>query len=422
MTEGGRGPSRIAVIGAGIVGMSTACFLQEDGHEVVVLDPRSPGEGCSLGNAGVLHFGLCAPLGTPEILAQIPVMLATPLSPVAIRWRYLPKLMPWLWHFAWASRPARIEEISIALRALLARAREAHETLIELAEARDLFRSSGWLFVYETERAFKRDARERMMFERRGVPFQLLNGEEIARMEPSLATIFRRGLLLPGDAHIRNPLRLSQRLAARFTAKGGEILSREILTITNGGRAWRLESEEGPVEAELVVLAAGAWSKGLAAKLGAPVPLDTERGYHVMLPDSGVNLGRPVLSGEGKFVATPMEHGLRLAGTLEFGGLAAPPNEGRTDVILRRARRMLPGLKEDGLVRWMGFRPSMPDSLPVIGRSPRFDSVLLAFGHGHLGLTLGPITGRLIADLVAGRDPGLDLTPFRPERFRSRTP
>ena len=241
-------------------------------------------------------------------------------------------------------------------------------------------------------------------------------------MEPALAPIYRHGVFFPDDAWVTNPLRLSQALAAVFERQGGVIKRATVLMIeTDRAGPRRIVTRDGGHDlaaAAWLVVAAGAFSKPFARHVGANVPLDTERGYHVMFPRPGVNLRTAIVHGEGMFAAMPMEHGVRFAGTVEFGGLDAPPNKARTDALSAHARRMFPNLNESGAATWLGFRPSMPDSLPVIGRSPRFPNVLLAFGHGHLGLTLGAITGKMVAAMASGQTLDFDTSPYRVERFR----
>jgi D-amino-acid dehydrogenase len=226
-------------------------------------------------------------------------------------------------------------------------------------------------------------------------------------------------VLFPENAYVVNNYRLVVSLAEHFVRRGG-VLCREAVSgfdLAEGDGSNLVRTDAGRHAVDAIVVAAGAWSKALTRQLGHKVPLDTERGYHVMLPEPGVMPRLPIYSGDNSFAVTPLEHGLRFAGTVELGGLAAAPNYSRADVLLERGRRMFPGLKEAGATKWMGFRPSMPDSVPVIGGSPRRRNAFFAFGHGHLGLTLGAITGRLIADLVAGRDPGIDMAPYRVDRF-----
>jgi len=410
--------SHVAVVGAGIVGVCSALYLQRAGFRVTVIDRDAPGEGASFGNGAIIGEEAVVPVATPGILWKVPGMLADPLGPLAIRWSYLPRLAPWLLRFLAASRPRRVEEISIALAALMDGAIGAYLPLLEQASAQDMFRRTGWVCVYESEAAFRRDAPVHALQHRRGVPFEVLEPAALRQLEPALAPLFARAVFYPEVGHTVNSLRLVQVLAAAFGRAGGTLLRQAVHGFEIGPAGPRaVLTEAGPVPCEAVVIAAGAWSKPLAAQLGAPVPLDTERGYHVQFPEPGVAPRLPVYSTERAFVATPLELGLRCAGTVELGGLRAPPNWARAEALAGHARRWFPGLRGEGMSRWMGFRPSLPDSLPVIGRSPRFSNVFLAFGHGHCGMILGARSGALVADLVAGRDPGIDLSPYRADRF-----
>ncbi|HZT19536.1 MAG TPA: FAD-binding oxidoreductase [Dongiaceae bacterium] len=411
-------PRHFAVIGAGIVGVSTALYLQRDGHRVSLIDHRPPGEGASMGNAAVIAAAACEPVAMPGILWRVPGMLRDPLGPLAIRWGYLPRLAPWLLRFLAASRPARVETISIALRALSLRCREAYEPLIRAAGIADMIRDTGWLCVYLSEASFAEAAAELALQRRRGVKLEVLDRTQIRQLEPSLAPIFERAVFYPENSMTVNNFRLVQRLADDFAGRGGQLLREKVAEISVGPEGPReVATDKARHKVDAVVIAAGAWSRGLARRLGHRVPLDTERGYHIMLPDPGVMPRLPVQIADFGFVATPLEHGLRFAGTVELGGLEAPPDWARARILLERGRRVFPGLKETGLTRWMGFRPSLPDSVPVISGSPRLPHVYFAFGHGHLGLTLGAITGRLIADLAAGRDPGIDMRPYWVDRW-----
>jgi D-amino-acid dehydrogenase len=253
---------------------------------------------------------------------------------------------------------------------------------------------------------------------RLGVRVEVLRAEEIRQAEPSLAPIYKHGVIHPENAHVLDPWRLTQSLAGLVTRQGGAIERRAVTGFSfRDGRPVAARTAEGEVPFDAVVVAAGAWSRPLARALGKDVPLDTERGYHMTLPHPGVMPRRPLYSGDHSFAVTPLEIGLRFAGTVELGGLDAPPNYGRAEKLLTHGRRMFPGLDAGGASRWMGFRPSMPDSLPVIGCVPGMPNAVLAFGHGHLGVTLGAITGKLAAALALGRPPSLDVTPYRAERF-----
>jgi len=411
-------PRSIAVIDAGIVGVSTALYLQRDGHAVTLIDRVGPAAGASYGNAGGVVAASCEPLGMPGMLARVPGMLTDPLGPLVLRWRYLPRIAPWRVRLVLASRPSRVEQIADARAALNAGVETAWRSLVAQAGIADLLRPGGWLEVYETDRGFASTAARRDLMARRDVPFEVLSADELRQLEPSLAPIFKYGLFMPDCPFVANPGRAVERLATDFAERGGRLVTAEVTGFELAVRPYRVLAGTGPVvDTEVIVLAAGAWSRGLARQLGATVPLDSERGYHLMLPPVEPGLGRPAIHGERSFSLSPMEHGTRLTSQVEFAGLDAPPDYRRVRGLLGAAKRMLPGLETEERSAWLGFRPSLPDSLPAVGPVPGRPGVYLGFGHGHLGLTQGPVTGRILADLVAGRDPGIDLAPYRPDRW-----
>ena len=406
------------VLGAGIVGMCCALHLQRDGHLVTVIDRLPPGEGTSSGNAGLIQVDSCVPIASPGILRDVPKMLLDPRGPLVIRWRYLLPLLPWLVRFVAAARPARVEAISMALADILSHALAGFAPLIRDAGAGDLFRETGVLYVYRSQAAYRSGLRDHDLRRRRGMRLDEVPADEIRQIEPALSPDIRHAIYAPDCQSIADPLTLTQRLAASFAADGGTIVHDNVTAIEVGADGpLRLVAEAGSHPVDRLVIAAGAYSRPWAAQFGARVPLDTERGYHMMLPDPGVDIRLPIIAGDRKFGIVPLTGGVRLAGTAEFAGLAAPPYYRRADILVPLARQIVPGLNAAGATPWMGYRPATPDSLPVIGRSPRFDSVYFAFGHGHLGLTLGGVTGALIADLAAGREPAMDLAPYRPDRF-----
>jgi D-amino-acid dehydrogenase len=302
--------------------------------------------------------------------------------------------------------------------ALLTDALDAYWPLLDQAGARGLVHANGWVYVYESEKSFVADRAERELQRQHGTNVKELTDSELHELVPALSPRLQRGSLYPDAAHSVNPFRLVQVLAEDFQRRGG-LLRRAVVTDVGLGNRHRIRllTDAGPYKTDTLVIALGAWSGKLAARLGSRVPLDTERGYHVMLPNPNIKLELPISFNEYKLVATPMEDGIRLAGTVEFAGVDAPPNYDRARVLLERGRQVLPGIRVDGHSVWMGCRPSLPDSLPVIGRSPSHANVFFAFGHQHLGLTLSAITGRLIADQVAGRDSDIDLAPYRIDRF-----
>ncbi len=408
----------ILVIGAGIVGLSTALFLQNDGHQVTLVDPARPGSGTSSGNAGILSVSSVTPLITPETLKSLPAMLANPVGPLRLRWRHLPTLLPWLTRAALASRAATVERAMIGIQALASRALRAHEVLIQRAGAGDLLRSGGWVKVALDQPALDRlVAAEAPLLDRFGIAFEVLDREALHDLEPALSSEIAGGLWLTANREITHPQAYSDRLAALFFERGGkQQTSRAKGLAIENGRVTGVLTTEGTIAGDAMVVAAGAFSRQLARAAGHKVPLETERGYHLMLPHNSPGLGRPIYFSDPGFLLAPMDHGIRLTSGVELASLEAPPDFSLPRRLLPLARRYVPGLEQKVLSEWQGFRPSLPDSLPVIGTSHRFANVYFAFGHQHLGLTLGPITGRIIADLVAGRDPGLDMALYAPDR------
>jgi D-amino-acid dehydrogenase len=410
-------PRDVLVLGAGIVGIGCALYLQRAGHALTVIDRSGPGEGCSFGNAGVIATDAIMPLATFATLREGPRMLLDPLGPLCIRWHYLPRLLPWLLRFVASARPAKLRAITQALAALQLHALEAYEPLLDHAGARDLLRTSGRMSLYVSDQRFFADAHKRDVQRRHGVRVEELDVAQVHERIPALSDKIRRGVLFPDSAYTVNPFRLVQTLADDLQRHGGIVRRATVTDVSARPGRVRVNTSTGYYEGEILVLALGAWSGRLAARLGSPVPLDTERGYHVTLPHPRVRLELPLIFEDYRFAATSMEQGLRFAGTVEFAGVDAPPNYARARVLLERAHRLLPKVQTEGYSKWMGLRPTLPDSLPVISASPIHANVYFAFGHQHLGLTLGAITGRLIADLVAGRKSDIDVTPYRIDRF-----
>jgi D-amino-acid dehydrogenase len=405
---------RVLVIGAGIVGINCAIALRRQGFAVTVVDEKPPGEGTSFGNAGCIATAEITPISMPGLIWQVPKMLADPLGPLAIRWSYLPKLAPWLWKFWRAGTPARVEVITAALASLVGRAWTDWNAVIAEAGIDDMFVRRGALFVYETDAGFAHAAYEWTLRQRHGVRAERLDGAQIRRLEPTLAPIFKHGYLVEDLGHVVDPHKVVVALAAHLGRVGGKIQRGRVVAFD--GKSARL-ADGTQLGFHAAVIAAGAWSKTLCAMFGMKVPLDTERGYNTTLPNPGVMPTRPICPAEGNFMITPMAMGLRIGGAVELAGLEAPPNFARAKALLKLGQRVLPGLKSDGGREWMGFRPSMPDSMPVISAAPGRNDIFLAFGHGHLGLTGGATTGRLIGELVAGERPSIDVTPFRVNRF-----
>ncbi|MBI1777131.1 MAG: FAD-dependent oxidoreductase [Proteobacteria bacterium] len=407
---------RCVVVGGGIVGICSALTLQRDGHEVIVVDHSGPGEGASKGNAGIFATSHVVPIGTPGILRRVPKMLLDPASPLSIRWSYLPRITPWLVRLIAASTPTRVEAISRALAQLLQRAIAAYAPLLRMAGAEAQVQHRGWLMLFQSHASFAAAEADMELRRRRGVRLEVLDDGMVRQLVPGLRPGELKGVMLPDCRHTVDPYQLTRSLAESFIRQGGQVARTRVEGVEIGPDRRFLATEQGKLGFEALVVAAGAWSRSLVRNLGDDAPLDTERGYHVMLENT-VDLRQPLVSADNKFSITPMTDGIRLGGTIEFGGLDAPPNPRRWELMVERARELLPGLKPEKLATWMGFRPSLPDSLPVIGPSPRQPQVFYAFGHGHLGLTLGAVTGQAIADLVNGREPAFDLAPYSISRF-----
>jgi glycine/D-amino acid oxidase-like deaminating enzyme len=409
---------KVSVIGAGIVGVAVASYLLRDGHEVILIDRDEPGDGCSKGNAGALSPGSCIPLSSPGILRNVPKWLFDASGPLCIRPSYLFCAIPWLVRFAAAGRANRINALADALRALNRHTFENYAPLVGNAGCTDLIRNTGSLAVFKTEKGLAGSAREWDIRAARQVRQQQLDAGELHELVPGLSTEYRHGILLPDHGFVADPHRLTRSLTEAFVRDGGVVMRAAVKRIEPlAGGVFRLHTDGEPINADKIVLAAGAWSARLLAPLGVSVPLETQRGYHAMVANANLTPALPVVSADAKVYATPMEHGLRFAGTVEFAGLDAAPDYRRAKALIPLAKDMFPSLEIGAVTQWMGHRPCLPDSLPIIGTAPRHPSLILAFGHGHHGMTGASTTGRVIADLIADRASDFDLMPYRANRF-----
>ena len=406
----------IAVIGAGVVGMASALRLAAEGREVVMIDPAEPGSGASYGNAGTVADYAVMPVGTPDVLKNLPSLLFDRNSPLAIRRAALPALAPWLLRFARQSLPGAAQRNAQAIATLLADATPLWQELAAQVGGGDILQQRGCLYVYETARA-RRAAEADMAFRRRqGVTVDLIGPDDLARMEPNLPEVEGGGAFFPKAIFMADPAAMMARLAAGCAAAGVAHLRHRIDALTPEAAGVTLTGAGCHVTARHVVLAAGAHSRALARQAGDRVPLDTERGYHVEWDMATPLLSRPSCPTSCGFYLCPMAGRLRVAGTVELGGLTAPPSPHRVARLIEGARAIFPQLGPPSR-DWMGFRPSMPDSLPVIGPGRQGARVVHAYGHGHIGLTLAPKTADLVADVIAGRAPRLELAPYLPARF-----
>lgn len=407
----------IVVIGAGIVGATCALTLQRAGHRVTLVDSGYPGMGCSFGNGGAISPDFCVPMSMPGMLGRVPRWLTDPLGPLSLDWRHVPRALPWLLRWVAAGRSSRVQEISAAMRLLHAPALDLYQGL--LAERYDtLIEKTGQLYVWRNPAASASEHIARQLRESHGVAVQALNAQEVRAMDPALADGFVRGLYFPENAHTVDPLGLVNAAVDLFVQAGGNVKLAEVRGFElRDGKAVHAASGSVILQADAFVLAAGLASAPLARQLGDRIPMQGERGYHVMLPDPRVRPAAKVGNRDQMFGLTPMRAGVRISGTVEITAPETPPDMRRAEALLRNAKLMYPGLNGEGATFWSGNRPSTPDSLPVIDRSSHAGNVLYAFGHGHSGLTGAPVTAQIVAALAAGQQPHVDATAFRRNRF-----
>lgn len=412
----------IAIVGAGIVGLAAAIELQRKGFDVTIIDKEGAGSGASKGNAGHFATEQVFPLADPTILPKLPGMLMDPLGPFRIQPRYFVKALPWFMRFLANMLPKRRAKNTLAITALNQSSIAAMKELVSFCHCEELLTLNGSLLVFENT-PLDEVNKELSAYANAGVEVQLLDGAQVRKLEPSLSKTITHALYFTHVGHTSDPYRLCKALESKFSALGGKLVTEELVkvAVAKTSSTIQLDMATGATQQiKRLVIAAGAWSKPFAKQLGYSVPLESERGYHLMMPQIST-LSRPVASYNRKFIITPMTDGTRLAGTVEFGGLKAPLVAARADCLFTHGKALLPTLFESATVtdgeRWMGFRPSLPDSLPVIGRSQKQSNVFFSFGHQHLGLTWSALTGKLLAQEVAGEQSNIDLQPYRIDRF-----
>ncbi|HET6239928.1 MAG TPA: FAD-dependent oxidoreductase [Acetobacteraceae bacterium] len=406
------------VLGAGVAGLSTALYLQRSGVAVAVIDPLPPAGGASFGNAGLLSPDTAVPIALPGMLRKVPGWLADPLGPLSVKPSYFPRALPWLLRWIEAGRLHRVMVISDAMRALHRETLTCWQELLGPVLYRELIRPVGQVQVWEGDADGASAVVERQVRERHGIRADELGADDLRQMFPGMAREVTRGLLVPGNGYTVSPARSVRTLGELFRQEGGTLINERAMKLIPQDGGWMVMTNIANRSTENVVVAGGAWSGQLLEPLGIKVPLETERGYHAMLFDPEVTPSLPISNKTRGFGVTPMEDGLRIAGTVEIAGLEAPPNEERAKILVGHAKRMFPALKGQQVRYWMGFRPSTPDSLPILGPVPGRAGLHFAFGHGHFGMTGGPPSGRLVARLIAGQAPGIDPAPYAAQRFR----
>jgi D-amino-acid dehydrogenase len=410
--------AQVIVIGAGVIGLSAAIAAQSRGFKVTVIDREGPAAGASAGNAGAFAFTDILPLASPGIMKKAPKWLLDPLGPLSVPPAYALQIAPWMYRFWRACAPRHVAAAISAQTALMDLSKAELEPFLLATGTAGMLRKAGNLQVYEGAAELAASQPGWAARAAHGIEFHHLVDREMADLQPGLSSQFTHGTFTPGWFSIADPTLYTQTLAVRFRENGGDLRVAEVIGLRPDDRGVCLRVGDGTiVRADHVVVAAGAHSHCLARDLGEEIPLETERGYNTTLPQDAFDLRLQVTFGGHGFVVTRLSTGIRVGGAVELGGLSLPPNYKRAEAMLTKARRFLPGLNPIGGVQWMGFRPSLPDSLPAIGHARASNRVIYAFGHGHLGLTQSAGTARLVADLLTNSTPAINLAPFSPRRF-----
>ena len=417
MTSASENPE-VTVVGAGIVGICCALALVEKGFRVGVIDRAGPAEGASYGNAGVITPWGCVPQSVPVIWRKIPKWLIDPEGPVSLRLGYVPKFIPWALKFLRAGRSKHITATADAMSALSRPSVDLYKALLKNTSHEQLVADCWGLYIYRNLSAMKHDDVKIRLRKERKAPMEFVDGKTLREIEPAISTEYQAAHVIKDQARAVMPGKLGKVLAQKAKSLGVNFTRSSVHAIKpDVGRSWELILDGETATTGKLVIAAGAWSAGLLASVGVRVPLEAERGYHLMFTNPGVSLRHSITDVEATFVVSSMEEGVRSAGTAEFAGINALPQYKRAHVLARLTKRMLPGLNIDDAQEWMGTRPSFPDSLPCIGQVAARPNLYLAFGHGHLGLTMAPKTGRVIADIISNQQPDIDVSPYRAERF-----
>ncbi|WP_114285643.1 NAD(P)/FAD-dependent oxidoreductase [Candidatus Halocynthiibacter alkanivorans] len=412
------GAGHAVVVGAGIIGAATALNLQRRGFDVTIVDALPPGEGASFGNAGIAARCAIVPVPVPGILKKFPAMLMDPMGPLSIDFLHVARNAKWFIDYLRHGRASEVERIAGELFKLTDGSIDEHLELARDTGGEPWVTERDYLYIYPKRSDFEAEAFAWDIRRRHGIEYFEVGAAELREMEPDLAPGFTFAVRLPQHGFALDPAKLVKGLVETFQKRGGRLLQAKAHAFEIGAEgAHALITEAGTVPFDRLVIAAGAWSATLAGQLGTRIPLMSERGYHIQFPNPGIRQNHPMMVTSGKYVATPMTGGLRLAGMVEFKPMNAPPDPRLTDRLKRHARLLFPAAELDDAETWMGHRPSLPDSLPVIGAVPGHPNVFLAFGHQHIGLSTGPRTGRLVAQLVAGEQMNEDLTAFRADRF-----
>jgi len=411
--------TEVTVIGGGIIGVCTALALQREGVSTLLIERGPIGGEATFGNCALMALSEIVPLAKPGVMKKLPGWILNPEGPLAIRPGHLPSALPWLFKFLRNARPHRVAQICHGLGMLTAHAQEDFDEVIEAAQIENIWAENEVLYLYDKKEQYLADRFSWQLRADEGYHATELEGGALAGVESDVDTDGKFGLIAHGWRSFTDPQRLTRELAQHFTRLGGEILNAEVSRIESAAsRPKCVHFTDGEQrDIDKLVIAAGCWAGRLLKDIGIRIPLAPLHGYHTDIADSGVSLSRPVLYASGGFVNTPVESGLRIAGTVEIAPLDPEPNFRRAEVLVEKAKRSLfPGLKSTQGSQWIGARPFMPDTLPVIGPAPGVDNTWLAVGHGQLGITMGPTTGKLVSAMITGGSPVVDLAPYRADR------
>lgn len=411
-------PLSVIVIGAGMVGISAALQLQRSGHHVTLIDREGPAGGTSFGNAGILASASVIPVTTPGIIRKAPAMVFNPLQPLFLRWRYLPRLLPWLLPYLRHANIDDVNRIAEALSPIVGQSLQDHQDLAAGTQAERWIKPCEYTYMFKDRSYF--DADQAMWDIRRRLGFDWVEyaGEELAEKDPFLSDSHHFAAALQDHGMILSPGDYIMDLAKAFEAKGGVFVKAEVETIVHeNGQAKGVGANGETLTADRVIVAMGAWSGELAKQLGVKIPLEAERGYHIELWHPNKMPKNPLMVAAGKFVVTPMKDRIRLAGVVEFGGLKAGPSEAPFKLLMHNVRAYMPDLTWQEETRWMGHRPAPTDSIPIISDVPGIKGVYMGFGHHHVGLTGGPKTGKLLAMMATDTKPNIDLSAYDIRRF-----
>lgn len=411
----------VIVVGAGIVGVSCAIWLQRDGHKVTLVDRAGPASGTSHGNAGVLAAGAIIPVTTPGLLRRAPGMLMDRNAPLFLRWSYVPKLLPFLAKYLRFATDAHVDHYAAAMSFLLHDTVDQHQQLAQDTPAANFIGDENYCFGYATQAAYEADAYGWEKRKAAGIDFEVVTGAEHTADDPAFGAAFETVVRCKNHGRISDPGAYVKALADHFVDQGGVLQICDVRDVdVTDGVITGLHTSEGAMSADHIVFAMGPWSRAIAHKLGVKVPFESERGYHLEFINPSIMPKAPMMVASGKFVLTPMDGRLRAAGVIEFGGLEKGPGRAPFEMLHRQVAEILPDMRSDDVVEWMGHRPAPADSLPLIGANDAQGRSYSAFGHQHVGLTGGPKTGRIIADLIGGKKPNNDLAAFDPMKHAAR--